>query len=104
MFTTAPRLELQQKLLDILGTSNVYYQPPSSVVMQYPCITYSRDRTDSVHADNGAYRSVRRYTVMVIDRNPDTDIPDKILQLPMSSHSRSYVANNLNHFVIDLYF
>jgi len=100
----APRLELHQMLKDILGSNNVYFQQPTNTNMHYPAIVYTRDRTDAQYADDLAYLSYRRYTVTVIDLDPDSEIPDAIMKLPLCSHSRSFVANNLNHFVLDLYF
>jgi hypothetical protein len=100
----APRQELQTLLVSILGSNNVYFQPPPNVNMVYPCIVYSRDRYDSIFANNTPYRHVKRYSVTVIDRNPDSTIPDKIASLPMCSHNRFFTANNLNHDVFTLFF
>lgn len=98
----APRLELQELLEAI--TPNVYFQPPPNIEMDYPCIVYKRDNTQVIHADDSPYRLTKRYFVTVIDRNPDSAIPDQIIGLRYCSHSRSYAANNLNHDVFILYF
>ena len=37
----ANRLDLQALLEDLLGSRNVYYQPPESVKMNYPAIVYA---------------------------------------------------------------
>jgi hypothetical protein len=34
---------------------NVYFQPPTGIEMQYPCIMYSRSDSVVVHADNRPY-------------------------------------------------
>ena len=39
----ARRLELQNLLANLLGTNNVYFQPPPTVQMEYPAIVYHRD-------------------------------------------------------------
>lgn len=88
----------------ILGSSNVYFQPPSNLIMKYPAIVYKRDNERTSFADNIAYRSMQRYMVTVIDRNPDSDIPDKIRELPLCSFARHYTADDLNHDVYNLYF
>ena len=98
------RLDLHAKLVDLLGSNNVYFQPPENLKMVYPCIVYRRNRIETEFADNNPYFQMKRYSVMVIDRNPDSDIPDKIGQLPMSLFDRHYVADNLNHDVYNLYF
>lgn len=45
-----------------------------------------------------------RYMVTVIVRDPDSDIPSKVAALPMCTHSRSYSANQLHHYVFDVYY
>lgn len=100
----AQRLQLQQVLKDILGSENVYFQPPANVQMQYPCIVYQRDYARTEFAGNQPYRRTKRYAVTVIDRNPDSDIPDKVAALPMCTFNRFFTADDLNHDVFELYF
>ena len=99
----ASRLKLHEEFCEILGTRNVYFQPPSS--MKYPCIKYSISDKDKINANNRLYRSMNQYTVIVIDKDPDSEIPDKILNhFPMCSFDRFYTADNLNHTVLTLYY
>lgn len=98
-----PRLELHNVLLT-MGTTNVYFQPPANVQMVYPCIVYSRDNANAEFADNKPYRYTKRYQVTVIDRNPDSTIPDNVSNLPMCTFQRYFAADDLNHDVFDLYF
>lgn len=100
----APRVLLQTLLEGVLGSSNVYFQPPASVQMQYPCIVYMRDDARTEFAGNAPYSCTKRYQVTVIDRNPDSDIPDKVAALPMCILNRVYRADNLHHDVFNLYF
>lgn len=100
----APRLELQALLETILGSSNVYFQPPSNVEIQYPCIVYNLDNARTEFAGNLPYLYTKRYMVTHIARDPDTLVPDKLARLPMAIFSRYYAANNLNHYVLNLYF
>lgn len=99
-----PRQKLQAVLETLLGSSNVYFQPPASLRMQYPCIVYSRDRMDMEYANNGTYARKMGYQVTYIDRHPDSTIPDKILDLPLCKHDRFFTADNLNHDVFTLFF
>jgi hypothetical protein len=85
-------------------SDNVYFQPPPSVQMKYPCIVYNRDRVNTKFADDKPYSHVKRYSVTVIDSNPDSEIPDKIAKLPMCSFDRFFTADNLNHDVFQLFF
>jgi len=98
------RLDLHALLIDVSEIDNVYFQPPPSVLMQYPCIVYKRDYELVNHADDLVYKRRKRYMVTVIDRNPDSGIPDKIAELPMCTYDRFYTADNLNHDVYKLFF
>lgn len=98
------RLELHQILTDVLGSKNVYFQPPASVHLKYPCIIYQYETGDTQFADDLPYIFVRKYQIQVIDPNPDTDIPDKIAQLPRCLNDRNYTADNLNHYTFNIYY
>jgi hypothetical protein len=100
----AQRLELQAILTEILQTDQVYFQPPPSVHMDYPCIVYRRDYEQTQFADDKPYARKKRYQVTVIDRDPDSGIPDKIAELPLCVYDRFYTAENLNHDVFKLFF
>lgn len=98
------RLELHELLCKILGSRNVYYQPPASVEMDYPAIRYERERIDNRYADNTVYKQEIAYRITVIDEDPDSEIPIKISQLPRCRYDRPYKADNLNHDVFILYY
>lgn len=100
----AQRLELHSTLKTLLGTDQVYFQPPPTVSMDYPCIVYRRDYEQIEYADGSPYFHKKRYQVTVIDRDPDSIIPDKIAELPLCSYDRFYTADNLNHDVFRLFF
>lgn len=93
------RLELQNLLESILGSRNVYYQPPESIRINYPAIIYSRNDIDNKFADDVVYMQNHTYQVIVIDANPDSKIIDKISKLPMCRYNRHYTSDNLNHDV-----
>jgi hypothetical protein len=98
------RLELQT-ILETLGASKVYFQPPSTLKMNYPCIVYKRSRLDSKRANDKIYNSTVGYMVTVIDPNPDSLIPTRVLNLPLCCQfDRHYTADNLNHDVFNLYY
>ena len=100
----ASRLELQTKFEELLGSRNVYYQPPESISMNYPAIVYSRDEIDKKSANNSTYLLTNRYEIIVIDRLPDNPVIEKLIRLPMCNYERSYKADNLNHDVLTLYY
>lgn len=94
--------ELHPLLLDI--TPNVYFQPPPNVKMVYPCIVYRRDDEQVDHADNVPYLRKKKYQLTVIDRDPDSDLPDQVGALPLCVFDRFFAADNLNHDVYNLFF
>lgn len=96
------RLDLQTLLEGL--TSNVYFQPPATVTMSYPCIVYKRDYAISKFAGNKPYHHTKRYMVTVIDQDPDSVILDKVADLPQCLFLRHYTADNLNHDIYKLYF
>jgi hypothetical protein len=96
------RLDLQA-LLETL-TPNVYFQPPTDDQIQYPCIVYNFYNEVAEFADNIPYTRTNRYSVTVIDQDPDTPIKDKVASLPMCLNNRFFVAGNLNHYVYNLYY
>lgn len=98
------RLELQTLLENILGSRNVYYQPPASVSMKYPAIVYSRNDIETTFADNNPYSLHNAYTITLIDTNPDSEYVNKIAMLPLCTYDRHYKADNLNHDIFYLYF
>ena len=100
----ASRLELQSKFEDVLGSRNVYFQPPSSVRMQYPAIVYSRKDIEGRFAHDKIYRNMPCYEAIRIDKNPDSEFIDKILDLPYCSFDRHYEADNLNHDVFTIFY
>lgn len=98
------RLELQSKLEELLCSKSVYFQPPSSVRLKYPCIIYSLSDIDVKRTNNHLYLSKKSYTVTIIDEDPDSVIPDKIFELPLCRFDRFYTVDNLNHWVFNLYY
>lgn len=82
----------------------VYFQPPNGFRMKYPCLIYKFDGVQTLYADGRAYRTIGRYTVTIITKNPDPCIVDKMLEFPYCQFDRCYPADNLNHFTFILYY
>lgn len=98
------RLDLQSMLETILDSSNVYFQPPESLKLVYPCIVYKLGDIDTTFAGNKPYSHGIKYSLTIIDKNPDSLIIDKFKYLPLCSFDRHYVADNLNHYNFNLYY
>lgn len=106
----ASRLKLHEEFVNILESGGeyderVYYQPPESIKMRYPCIKYSRNNIDTKYANDHIYLGTNRYEGIVIDHDQDSEIIDKILRhFPMCSLDRIYTANDLYHFAFTIYY
>lgn len=98
------RLSLHTQLIAVLGSTNVYFQPPASLVLKYPCIIYKLDDVQGVHANGKRYLGTKRYLITVVDKNPDTLIYDKVLELPYCAFETYFVADNLNHYICSLHY
>ena len=100
----ADRLEFQAILEDILGSRNVYFQPPASIHLRYPAIVYKRVSIDNLHADNNVYKQDTAYEVVVIDPDPDSRIVYDISKFPKCRHTTHFVEDNLNHDAFRIYY
>ena len=100
----ATRIDLQNVLEELLGSRNVYYQPPESLKMNYPAIVYTRKTIDNSYANNSVYKQNYAYEITVIDKNPDSEIVNKVSKLPTCRFDRHFKSDNLNHDVFTLYY
>lgn len=110
------RLELDEKLRELLGSPNVYFSPPESVKLKYPCIVYHRTGADVKNADNGVYGLHFQYTVTIIDKDPDFGkfkdpswgqdslVEAFLFRFPMCRYINHRTVNNLNHDTFYLYY
>lgn len=100
----ASRLKLHDELVNALGNERVYFQPPESIKLKYPCIIYKRATGFERNADDEAYIMRIRYTVTLIDKNPDSTVIDKLRQIKYCSFDRHFTSDNLNHDVFNVYY
>lgn len=97
------RTELHKQLVDLLGRPNVYYQPPETIKLSYPCIIYSYDGDDAIYADDQYYKITKKYTVTVITSDADSDLQDRIKRhFKYCKFNRKFISDNLYHFVLQL--
>lgn len=97
------RADLSMLLHQALGTNHVYFQPPESTKLQFPCIVYSLDAVDVTPADNIPYLMAKRYKVTLISKDPDEPTFDRLLGIPYSRFVRYYASDNLNHWQFNIY-
>ena len=98
----AIRAELSEVLHGLCA--NVYFQPPATVQMKYPCIVYHRKPPQIIHADNRPYKKDTLWQVTVIDRSPDSTIAEAIEELPGIQADANFTQDNLHHYVYSLYY
>ena len=98
------RLDLHNLLCGALGSENVYYEPPENVKMVYPCIVYERTKIDARYADGIPYLRKKKYTLTAIYRDPDSEIADRLFELPTCMHDRFFKTDSLYHDVFTIYF
>ena len=98
------RREDLHRLLKVI-CPNVYFQPPPNVMLSYPCIIYRKSGNDIRRANNAVYLSTTEYSLTVIERDPDSELPNYILQsFNMAEDGTVYVFDNLYHTPITLYY
>ena len=99
----ASRLSLHEDLKTLLGSSNVYYQPPESLKIKYPCFIYRLSSANVTPADNDIYLYTRQCQLTFITKDPDSELIDEIPKFfakkfkgcRMSAH---FTSDNLNHY------
>lgn len=103
------RMPLHDMLCAVLGApfpdgeNHCYFEPPDNIEIKYPCIVYKYVNDLDDYADNLHYNSARRYTVTVIDDDPDSKIPARLKSIPYCSSDRNFTYDGLRHFVFTLY-
>lgn len=98
------RLDLQAKFEKILGSRNVYFQPPASLLMKYPAIRYELKDFKTKSANNSStYIASTGYECVLIVEEPDEEYLQKIFQIPYCKFGRYYKANNLHHYTFTIY-
>ena len=101
----ASRLSLQDELETLLGSENVYFQPPESLRMNYPCIRYELSNITQLRANNGNYATHKAYTVYHIYKDPDGDLINTFLTtFQMCDYNRHYTGDGLHHDVYTIFF
>lgn len=99
-----PRQKFHELLKKKVGNNvEVYFQPPATIKMKYPCVVYKHSYVVDRYADDIKYSSLPRYDVTVIDRNPDSEIPSLISDLPYCSFDRTFTSDGLYHTVYRVY-
>lgn len=100
----ASRLELHEKLVAVLGTRYVYFQPPESVKLNYPAIVYERSDIPSKFANDDIYLQAIKYKVTVVDRDPDSEVVERMAKFKTARFEKHVVIDGLNHDTFTIYY
>lgn len=95
------RLDLSAKLHEFCD--NVYFQPPESVRLKFPCIIYEKTGAHQTYADDYPYEFDWRYLITVIDADPDSKLPEEVAKLQKCKLDRHFSSDNLYHTTFTLY-
>lgn len=98
------RLELQARLEELPRVRRVYWNPPESIQLVYPCIIYNYAKIDVHHADNKAYIKRRRYEITIIDRDTTSIIPEALEEsFQYWAQEQVFANDNIGHWVYSIY-
>lgn len=97
------RLEFHEKLCKLLGSENCYFQPPSDILLKYPCIVYYEKDIVSVHADDIMFLAHYVFSVTWITKMANIDIPIKVMKAFSSCKlDQIFASENLMHYVFTI--
>lgn len=105
MSNKTDRISFGAALKSFIGndlTYKVYYQPAENIQMSYPAIIYTRYNIDNVSANNNVYLQGTTYQVVVIDKDPDSEIVNRLSYFPTARFSKHYATEGLNHDVFTI--
>ena len=98
------RAELDRILRTTLGTTNVYFDPPESFKLKYPCIVYSLGAHVERFSENEVYNRLKRYTLTYITRDADDPMVEILEDMEYCHLNRPFTADGLFHYAYDIYF
>ena len=101
----ATRIQFRDRLQEVLGVDHLYFQPPSGFKMEYDCCVYKVAHRPAKHADNIRYLNLTQYECTLIFRDPDSDLPQKLMAgFQYVEHNRSFAVDHLNHEIFLVYY
>lgn len=99
------RTYLQEQLQNIMGSNKVYYDPPESTTMTYPCIRYSLNKQITKYANDKKYYKRTVYTITLIDKSSISGEKTCALldELDYCSFDRAYTSDGIHHYIYNIY-
>ena len=96
---------LHSKLETVPGIKAVYFQPPSTKKLEYPCIIYQFEGYEERYGNNKEYLAWPKYSVTVVDYDVESMLPVYMKAIRgnyIVNLNRFFVSDNLNHWVFNL--
>lgn len=92
--------------LESTNTGKVYFQPPSSVQLNYPCWVVERSKVYQPKANDKTYLFRPGYKCIFMNcEEPDPDVLYEISRRYENCHYQNhYVKDNINHDVFLIYY
>lgn len=84
-------------LKEIVG-DNVYFNPPSNLKIQYPCVVYSINDILNKNADDEVYKQNIKYDCTLITKNVNDPLLKDLSKIKTFRYSRHYVVDSLHHY------
>lgn len=77
---------------------HVYFQPPESIKLVYPCIIYHISNIDTLYSSNLPYAHFISFETKYISKDSTSKVPNRLLKLPRSRFNTYYTAEKLHHY------
>lgn len=100
------RVEMHQMLKSLFPAHmepRVYFQPPQSTKIEYPCMIYKLSDMPQKWANNLPYHWERAYQLTYISRDPKDPMIEKLIALRETKFDRYFSSDNLHHFVYTIF-
>lgn len=99
------RQKLHEELKRVTGIKNVYFQPPESIKLKYPCVIYSKQPFRTVRANNTAWINNRPYRVVIVCSDGDNKFAEMLLNgFKYCSYDSRYISNNMYHDSLTIFY
>ena len=98
MYSSALQNTLEEFQKKLGEDPHVYYQPPESVKLVYPCFVYSFDDVITFYANDNPYLRYYIYTATYITKQVDPQMVKSLMELKYFKYDTHYTADNLHHY------
>lgn len=97
--------ELREIQTEVNGYEHTYFEPPESVRLKYDAVVYKKTDMNVRRADNKSYAVREGYSVMVISRDAESQLPAAIQwHFARCVPGKFFVRDNLYHYPFTIYY